>query len=624
MPLAAIDYNWNGSVDNDWLNGANWTPAGPPQGGTGNHAFVNNGGTARISADVPQVQDWFIGRGAGGTGTVEQTAGTASNVGWTFVGTDGGTGTFNLAGAGNTTGSGSLSTGRIYVGGVRDLGGGTGTMRVNTTGTVTATSDLAVSTRGGNGTLTITAGTVIANSWMIVGETHNGVGGGTGTVVQDGGTVRVGAVDANGPLWLGSQEGSASTVRSTGNYTLNNGTLTTSAIVVGRTYDGNFTQNGGAVTAGRGTVVGEAAGSIGTFNISGTSTFTQTTPANTEDQNTWNTIGNNGTANFNLSGSATVSFSSRTHVGLGGTGNGTVTQQGGVFEVRDHELIIGDTGRATYNISNGTVKTLGTRPLVVGHWNNSVANMNVSANAVVEAGGDLVVGNGDTSVGSTAVANGTLTQSGGTVRAGVTAGGNLAIGNDLEAIGVYNLQGGTLDLTGGNITRGLGSATFNMTGGVLTGANGITGNSADNTFTQQGGTLEVGAAPGAGGTTTVGGNYSLGATGVLRLEIGTGVADQLVVNGTVALAGNLDLVATGTGSRFTIVSNDGTDPVVGFFANHPNGVPFAEDGNVYTVLYNSGDGNDVVLVPEPTVVPLLAGATGLLGLLARRRRTRVG
>ena len=626
-PVRAVDFNWNGSVDNDWLNGANWTPAGPPAGGGGNHAFINNGGTARISADVPQVQDWFIGRGATGTGTVEQTAGNASNVGWTFIGTDGGAGTFNLTGAGNTTGSGSLTTGRIYVGGVRDLGGGTGTMRVNTTGTVTAGSDLAVSTRGGNGTLNITAGTVIANSWMIVGETHNGVGGGTGTVVQDGGAVRVGAVDANGPLWLGSQEGSASTIRSTGNYTLNNGTLSTSEIVVGRHYDGNFTQNGGAVTAGRGTSVAQNTGSIGNFNISGASTFTQTTPADLNNQNTWNHIGQNGMGTFNLSGTAEVSFSSRTHLGSGGTGNGTVNQTGGLFQVRDHELVIGDTGVGTFNVSAGTVRTMGTSPILVGHWNNSTGNLNVSGSAVIESGGDLIVGNGDQSAGSTAIANGTLTQSGGTVRAGVTAGGNLIIGNDLEAVGVYNLQGGTLDVTGGNILRGAGTGTFNFTGGRLQDASNI--NNFD--LAQQGGTLAPGPAGGIG-TTAINsgpagtGAYSLALPGTLELNIEVADFDELVVAGTVTLAGNLDLIpgaGLANGQTFQIITNNSVLPVSGAFAGKPDDTQFFEDGATWSINYQGGDGNDVVLthvIPEPTGAALVFG-TLVVGALVRRRRS---
>ncbi len=613
----AVDFDWNGSADNDWLNAANWTPAGPPSGGAENHALVRNG-SASISADVPQVQDWRVGQGAGNTATLQHTAGLGSNVGWTFVGSDGGTGTYNLAGAGGTLGSGSLTTGRIYVGGVREQAPGTGFMTVNTTGTVTATSDLAVSAQGGTGTFTLQAGNVVANSWMIVGETHNGNGGGTGNVIQNGGTMRVGAVDANGPLWLGSQEGTASTVRSTGNYTLNDGALIASEIVVGRHYDGNFTHNGGTVTAGRGTTVGQNAGSIGNYTISGSSTFTQTTPANVEEQNTWNSVGNAGTAVFNLSGSAQASFSSRTHLGLGGTGDGTVNQTGGLFEVRDHELIIADSGKGTYNISSGTLRTMGTRPINVGHWNNSLGLLNVSGTGLVETGGDLNVGNGDNSVGSVAIANGTVTQTGGTVR----VGGNLNIGNDVEAIGVYNLNGGTLDLTGGSINDGAGTSTFNFNNGRLEGL----GNFNFAEVLQTDGVLAVGPTAGTG-ISTINGNYSLLLAGDIELSIlDTSAFDTLNVNGTVSLLGGLRIVQDTPGlplnTEFVLVQNDGVEPIVGAFTTLSEGGVFVTSaGNAFAVSYLGGDGNDVEVrvVPEPGTGLLMLGAAGLIGSLRRRR-----
>jgi hypothetical protein len=614
----AIDFNWTGAVDSDWLTAGNWTPAGPPSGGGGNNAFVNNGGTATISADIPQVQDHFIGRGAGGVGTVNQTAGNATNVGWTFVGTDGGTGTYNLTGVGGTLGSGSLTTGRLYVGGVRDLGGGTGTMTINTTGAITLSSDFAISTRGGNGLVTLNAGNIVAGSWAILGETHNGVGGGTGTFIQNGGTVQVGLVDTGGRLWLGSQEGTASTIRSTGNYTLNNGTLTAQEMVIGKEYDGNFTQNAGTTTFIRGTNVAQAGGSIGTVTLSGNSVFTQQTAANPEDQATWSHIGNNGTATFNLSDNALASFSSRTHIGTGGAGNGTVNQTGGIFEVRDHELVIGDTGHATYNISGGTLQTFGSRGINVGNWDNSVGNLNISGTANVSMGGNMIIGQAEN---NTFVASGTVTQTGGTL----TVGGDINFGqSSIGAAGVLNLNGGILDVTGGNIQRGPGTSAFNMTAGILRNVGSIIGNSTDNTFTQQGGTFEVGAIPGAGGLTTVNGNYSLLATGTIKIELSqVGGIDQLAVNGTVTLAGTLDLDQLGT---FTIdtpllfLANDGLDAVIGAFSNAPNGVPFTQDGHSYTVFYNGGDGNDVIIIPEPTGLGFMALALASSGLLGRRRR----
>lgn len=101
--------------------------------------------------------------------------------------------------------------------------------------------------------------------------------------------------------------------------------------------------------------------------------------------------------------------------------------------------------------------------------------------------------------------------------------------------------------------------------------------------------------------------------------------DQLAVSGTVNLAGTLDIdqlepVLISLSSPLVIIENDDIDAVVGAFLNAPNGVPFGHDGNVYTVFYNGGDGNDVVIVPEPGSLGALILAGAAYGLLSRRRR----
>jgi hypothetical protein len=852
----AVDFDWTGTVDSNWLTPGNWvsnppgTP-GPPSGGGGNFAYIRNGGTATISADIPQVQDIFVGRAAG-AGTVNHAAGLVNPTGWTFIGTEGGTGTYNLTGAGGSLGSGSLTTGRIYLGGIRDQAGGTGSMTVNTTGAITLTEDFAVSTRGGNGTFTLNAGTVDARGWGILGETHNGVGGGTGTIVQNGGTMNIALGNADAQFWLGSQEGTASAIRSTGIYTLNNGTLTSQNMVVGRNYDGTFTQNAGTTSVVKGITVGDAAGSIGTFTQSGGTvdlatsttanfafngglngaanltfsggTFRQAAVPNPDDQGSWNQIAANGgsTATVNLSGTAMVSLDARTFLGRNGTatfnqtggtlevrrgevnigdsgtsvynlsggtlrtlnvdslmtigqwdngngtvnvsgtgsldvagrlligagedpvtttgkivqtggtvnagrqlligdsnlavgnfnldagtvtfatapqvpivgdqgghngnfvlgnrGDGTVTitggsfrqvdvvdverggnwndiggnatstgtfnlsgglasfdsrthvgrntgsvgivnQTGGTFEVRRHELIIADTGTGTYNISGGTLQT--NRGINVGNWNGSVGNLNVSGTANVTMGGNMIIGQAEN---NTFVASGTVTQTGGTV----TVGGDINFGqNSTGAAGTYILNGGVLDVTGGKIQRGPGTSDFNMLAGTLRNVASIVGDSADGTFTQQGGLFDVFFLPEDPGNpmdfdirTTIDGNYSLLAAGTLEFKITAGVAEQLIVNGTVSLAGilNFDLGVIPAGTGLTLIANDGIDPVVGTFSNAPNGVTFIQGGNPYTVFYNSGDGNDVRIVPEPTSIGLIAAALISYGLLGRSRR----
>lgn len=77
--------------------------------------------------------------------------------------------------------------------------------------------------------------------------------------------------------------------------------------------------------------------------------------------------------------------------------------------------------------------------------------------------------------------------------------------------------------------------------------------------------------------------------------------DQLVVTGGVTLQGSLDIggtfAATGAASdTIMLIDNDDTDAVVGIFDGLPNGTVVSLNGEDWRILYNGGDGNDVVLV----------------------------
>lgn len=82
---------------------------------------------------------------------------------------------------------------------------------------------------------------------------------------------------------------------------------------------------------------------------------------------------------------------------------------------------------------------------------------------------------------------------------------------------------------------------------------------------------------------------------------GPGVGhDQIIVNGSVTIAGvglspgsgfNLPL-----GTEFVLISNDGSDPIVGTFAGLPEGVTIPSFSTPATITYMGGDGNDVAIV----------------------------
>ena len=86
-------------------------------------------------------------------------------------------------------------------------------------------------------------------------------------------------------------------------------------------------------------------------------------------------------------------------------------------------------------------------------------------------------------------------------------------------------------------------------------------------------------------------------------------SDRLVVTGSVDVTGaTLAARLTNTpliGNRFTIIENDGTDPVVGTFNGRPEGARFLVGGITFQITYRSGDGNEVVLtVVTPPFLPL--------------------
>lgn len=105
---------------------------------------------------------------------------------------------------------------------------------------------------------------------------------------------------------------------------------------------------------------------------------------------------------------------------------------------------------------------------------------------------------------------------------------------------------------------GLACSTFALDGGVLTGNGTITMSGPP--FSNNGGVIEPGASP---GTLSIAGNYTQGAGGKLRIELG-GLTpgsqhDQLIVSGAATLNGTLELAPFGAftpqvGQQFTILT----------------------------------------------------------------------
>jgi hypothetical protein len=115
------------------------------------------------------------------------------------------------------------------------------------------------------------------------------------------------------------------------------------------------------------------------------------------------------------------------------------------------------------------------------------------------------------------------------------------------------------------------------------------------------------------GTTTVIGSLSLG--GGLNVNVDGAASDQadrVEVTGSVTVSGTL-LISMGStylpkkNDRIVLISNDGSDAVIGTFSGLPEGSVYIVGGKRMLLSYKGGDGNDVALQAEyiATYLPLI-------------------
>lgn len=129
------------------------------------------------------------------------------------------------------------------------------------------------------------------------------------------------------------------------------------------------------------------------------------------------------------------------------------------------------------------------------------------------------------------------------------------------------------------------------------------------------------------GIQTVVSNYVVSAGGTLKINInGTNAGSQYSQvavrngnSGTVTLSGALNVIASpglATNTVFTIIDNDGTDPVSGTFAGLANNTTFFQSGYTWRISYVGGTGNDVTLTilaaPQPILESLWSAPSLML------------
>jgi hypothetical protein len=551
----AVDNVWVGTTT-DWNTPANWSLGrvptnanGAATGDTFDDAVINSTTLFPvINASLAATpRDIITGNGAGNSGRVDQTAGTAATGGgnWFYVGRDAGSGTYNLAdtsGTGGTlthfaTGSGSINVGgRVYVGGT-EFGavGATGTFNINTSGTLAVSNDLNAGTDGGTGVINMDAGTVTTGGWNFIGKRVN-QDNGNGTFNMSGGTLtNSGRTYLSNGNSTGKMTISGGTYNNTGDTFIvgeNNsaqaqpaslivtgGTLNTGELWFGQAHDdtlgrhgnGMLTMSAGAINTGNWLVVGRDGGT-GVINLSG------------------GQITKTGGGNF-IIGSL--------------SGKGTVTQTGGTINtVASGDTLLGENAStALYDLSGGSLMT---NALLIS-WNGGVNEFRVSGTGAVTAD-HIELGEGSNN------GSGIVNQSGGTV----TANRWLAVGLGSTQQAKYNLSGGTVNA-----------------GGIEAGADGpgliaISGNGLLNVS----GNTEVPTRNGAG-TLSVTGNGVLNTTNVLIGGRDNATPGNVFGSGVVNQSGGL-VKATGD----VIVQR----PNVGTGTYNLSGGTLSVDGTLNTTL----------------------------------------
>ncbi len=565
---------------------------------TGLNDISATAGTLRISADSN------LGTGTvtldGATLMLASVVGTVDNA-FTLGSSNG---TINVSGAattlsGNITGNGSLiKTGGqlLTLSGTNDYSGGTSISGVNGL-SVTDGSNL------GSGAVTfatLDTGLTITGSGVTLGNSF--VLSQSGTLTNGNAVTLTGSISGSGDLskaGAGELTLSGDSSSFSGAINLDAGRITaTHNNALGNVTGGTTIANGSTLRLGDGLTIGEnvtisgvginaAFGALmineGTSSTSLTGTVTLAADASIGTFNTGDTL----TISGAVSGDGyTLSKVGSGTLALSGNNNGSTfatTVSGGTLQIEGS----GNLGSGSVTLADGT--TL------------DITDATTVQNAIVLSGNSTIQNADAVTLSGVLSGNNNLTK---------TGAGALTLTNTNTYAGTTTVSAGTL-LVNGSLNGSTGITI--SSGATLGGTGSLFATSSTNTLTlDSGATLGPGTSP---GTLTVNGN--LDAAGTLNMELGGTTAgtgyDQLIVNGTVDLAGatlNASFVdgfesTLAVNDVFTLIENDATDAVTGSFEGLAEGATVIIDGKYFQISYAGGDGNDVVLtaIKAPSTKP---------------------
>jgi autotransporter-associated beta strand protein len=346
-PLHAASYTWRVQSGN-WSAASNWGGTVP---GSGDSAYIVNGGTTTISTTMPSCGTISLGTSSG-TGCVQMTGGSA------------------------LSGTGSFPAGYLYVG-----FSGNGAY-VQSGGTNTAVFIYLGYNAGCQGTYTLNGPALITNpnygGYSGANEEYIGWSG-IGTFNQTGGK-NGGTNGSGGFFYLGYNSGAMGTYNLSGT-----GNLLTAGEDIGYSGSGSFLQSGGTNSAGDPTAVysnspsiylGYYAGATGSYTLTGGQLLVDNSSSNATSEY----IGYSGTGSFTQSGGVNSVSSTTSTVGLylaysasssgsyslsgtgqllatseyiGTSGTGSVTQTGGTNTVGKSLSLGYQGGEGIYSLDGG-------------------------------------------------------------------------------------------------------------------------------------------------------------------------------------------------------------------------------------------------------------------------------
>ena len=598
-------------------------------------------GTLTISAnELTLAGAASVSNGSGDTLTINSTLSGSGNL--TKSGS--GTGKLVLGSTNNSTshtGATTVSAGTLEIASDSRLGSGAVTLNGGTLAlaNVNGTVNNAITLGASGGTV------LVANS----AATLSGVISGSGSLVKTGGqdltlsgtnTYTGGTTLTGGKVIVTSANNLGS-----GIITFNGGTLNSSATLsnaVAINADTTISQSGSFSIAGA---------------VSGGSNLTWAGPSSIEFSGVVTTTGTihiqaGSLYGFGITGSAnslgtgTIKLASGATFGMTGT---NVTFTNNVELLGDASVISGNLG-GTRTLSGVISETGGARNLTLSGGSSIDTRFIVSGNntysGTTTITGDsqplnergAVIAGSNTAFGSGAI---TLSQNGKIgVANGITVANNIALGGAGAEVFADSGNSGTfggvisgaqpLGKTGAGTVTVSGASTYSGATSIKAGTLSVTGSLANTTTltvasgakltgsgsvgtvatsgavtVQSGGTLDPGV--NGAGTLTLNRGLTVASGGTVVMQVngttaGTGF-DQLVVKGAVNLT-NATLSASlgytpGGSDSFKLIDNDGTDAVVGTFAGIANNGTVTINGKSFTVKYDGGDGNDVVLTWVP-------------------------